>query len=359
MAHEVQALGADAAIPGEMDIRRVGATGAERPDRWRHGLQAALGAMWLLDGLLQLQPYMFERGSNGFLGPLAQNAMGSASNPYNVVESHLVLLFHAYQLPANLTAALVQLAIGVAILDGAVVRRPGLLRAGLAISIPWACVVWAFGEAFGGMIYPQASMLVGAPGAAVVYALLALALWPRSDTQRVRPPGGRFVDTRNAAASTGLLPGAWPYVLWALVWDGTALLYVQYGNRAPDALAAIVRSGATGEPGWLGGLARAAASLLEGRGLFVALLLAFLQLAIGQGALSPRTRRAALALGIGVSLLFWVVGQTLGGMLTGTATDPNLGPPMVLYALALWPRVGAAGSGRTSDAALPGVPSLS
>jgi len=358
VAHEVQTRGGGEASPCATDARRLDATGGERQDRFRQALQAALGALWLLDGLLQLQPYMFERGSNGLLGPLAQNAMGSPSNPYNIVESHLVLLFHAYQLPANLTAALVQLAIGVAILDGALARRPGLLRAGLAISLPWACVVWAFGEAFGGMIYPQASMLVGAPGAAVVYALLACVLWPRSDTRRVRLPRGRFADTGNAASSPGLLPGAWPYVLWAAVWDGTALLYVQYGNRAPDALAAIVRSGAIGEPGWLGGLARAAADLFDGRGLFAALLLAFLQLAIGQAALSPRTRRAALALGIGVSLLFWVVGQTLGGVLTGTATDPNLGPLMVLYALALWPRTGTAGAGTMAEAPLPGVSTL-
>lgn len=45
-----------------------------------------------------------------------------------------------------------------------------------------------------------------------------------------------------------------------------------------------------------------------------------------------------IGLGIALSLFYWVVFQQLGGIFTADATDPNLGPLMILLALAAWPR---------------------
>jgi len=38
-----------------------------------------------------------------------------------------------------------------------------------------------------------------------------------------------------------------------------------------------------------------------------------------------------------LSLSYWVLGQGFGGILTGTATDPNSGPLFVLLAAILYP----------------------
>jgi hypothetical protein len=73
--------------------------------------------------------------------------------------------------------------------------------------------------------------------------------------------------------------------------------------------------------------------------LTVTFVLAGLELAVGVGWLADRTRqRTWLGLGIALSLFYWVVFQQLGEVFTADATDLNLGPMMVLLAVAAWPR---------------------
>ena len=48
----------------------------------------------------------------------------------------------------------------------------------LAASVVWALGVWWFGEGLGGVLNGVASPLNGAPGAVIIYALLAVLLWP-------------------------------------------------------------------------------------------------------------------------------------------------------------------------------------
>ncbi len=38
------------------------------------------------------------------------------------------------------------------------------------VSVGWGLIVWAFGEAFGGIFAPGLSFLFGAPGAVIFYA---------------------------------------------------------------------------------------------------------------------------------------------------------------------------------------------
>jgi len=315
---------------------RVGRDPAGRRAEWRRWLTVVLGGLWLLDGGLQLQPYMFRPGSDGFLGPISQNAMGGQTL-YAHVEQQLVLLLHAHQTTLNALFAAGQLAIGAAVVLGALGRRPILTKVGLVASALWAVFVWVAGEAFGGMIYPQDSMLVGAPGAALLYAVLSLLLWPPPEAPPARPAGTAAARTlRRSVASEGPF-GRVADLTWVALFDLTALLYVEIGNRAPDGLAAQVRDGVIGNPHWLVALDDAVARAIAGRGLALALGLAIVQVAIGQGVLRPATRRLALGAGVLLSLVFWVVGQDFGGIFTGTGTDPNLGPLVVVLALALWP----------------------
>jgi hypothetical protein len=46
--------------------------------------------------------------------------------------------------------------------------------------------------------------------------------------------------------------------------------------------------------------------------------------------------QVAVVAAIVVSLLLWLIGQDLGELFTGGATDPNTGPLLVLLALTYW-----------------------
>ncbi|HUD11907.1 MAG TPA: hypothetical protein VMS08_05840, partial [Candidatus Saccharimonadia bacterium] len=67
-------------------------------------------------------------------------------------------------------------------------------------------------------------------------------------------------------------------------------------------------------------------------------LLVLVQASIGIVAFWPGwPRKIALCTGIVVSLVFWTVGQSFGGIFTGLATDPGTAPLVILLALAIWP----------------------
>ncbi len=309
--------------------------------------------LWLLDGALQLQPYMYKRGSNGLLGSVAENTMGRP----NVITDFIAFvarLMVAHQAIGNTFVAAIQLAIGGILVFSAIRRNKKTARLGLGVSIMWALAVWVVGEGVGGIIFPQASMLTGAPGAALLYCLAALHLWPAKEKvedaelsdDRVQPVTNpaRF----ESVADRGLLGHNGSLIAWVLVWGGSSLLELQYGNFAPGSIPAQLRAGALGEPGWLASIDTHAAGLLQGAGTVVAGVLLVAGFAAGWMVLRPFTRRIALGMGIALASVFWVIGQNFGGILTGSGTDPNSGPALVLLALILWPRrltVPAIGSG--------------
>jgi hypothetical protein len=55
------------------------------------------------------------------------------------------------------------------------------------------------------------------------------------------------------------------------------------------------------------------------------------------GVLLPATARSALIVAAAAAAVIWVAGEDFGGLLTGSATDPDSGPLLVLLALAFWP----------------------
>jgi lipopolysaccharide export LptBFGC system permease protein LptF len=68
--------------------------------------------------------------------------------------------------------------------------------------------------------------------------------------------------------------------------------------------------------------------------------------------LPPRGARLAVVLAIGVSVVFWVIGQNFGKIFTGGATDPNSGPLLVVLGLAYWRRREVPGPASGSRAVL-------
>ncbi len=96
------------------------------------------------------------------------------------------------------------------------------VRAALAASVAWALAVWWLGEGLGGVLTGTASPVTGAPGAALLYALAAVLLWPTlKGAERDRP----------ALFAAGAAVGA-PVAraLWLLLWGGMAWLTVVAGQ---------------------------------------------------------------------------------------------------------------------------------
>ncbi len=186
--------------------------------------------------------------------------------------------------------------------------------------------MWWFGEGLGGILNGVASPLNGAPGAVIIYALIAVLLWP-ADRERRRPSSpARAVGAQVARA------------LWLVLWLSLAYFALTPANRAPQALNGMIAGMESGEPGWLSAIDRGAASLVANQGLAASIVLAVALVLIAIGVYLPKpAANATLVLAIVVAVVIWFVGEGLGTILTGGGTDPNSGPLLVLLTLTFWP----------------------
>jgi hypothetical protein len=252
--------------------RTIRETIAGRAGITRRHLQIAVGLVWLVDAALQAQPFMFTRGfATQVIASGAQGQPSFVSVPVNWVASMIA----AHPFAWNVPFVAVQLLLGV----GLLVRRTA--RPALAVSIAWALGVWYFGEGLSGLAGGHASLVTGAPGSAALLAVLAAAAWPTPDGSRSGP-------------------APWLPFAWAVVWVGGAV-FQSLPQNSGEAV------------GWL-----VAAEYV-----------------VGVGALTAPTRVPAAATGLVLALVFWVVGQDLGQLSSGKATDPNSGPLLALMAMAL------------------------
>jgi hypothetical protein len=308
---------------------RLGFTTSPGTDA-RRVLQLVLAAIWLLDGLLQYQSFMYTEAFGLMIGETAQGNSGVIARPISwnaaLVEHHLVLL--------NTVFATIQLLLGLGI-----AYRP-TVRVALAASIAWSLGVWWFGEGLGGVLSGDASPVSGAPGAAILYALLAVLLWP-ADRPGVAAP---FVASRAVGAPAARL-------LWLVLWGSLAYFALTPANRAPQALHDVIAGMTGGEPGWVTGLENHAASVLANQGLAASIVLAVALIVIAVGVvLPPPLARSALILALAVAAFIWVFGEVFGQILAGGATDPNSAPLLALLALAYWPLASAGPRARRSRA---------
>jgi hypothetical protein len=204
---------------------------------------------------------------------------------------------------------------------------PRTARAALAVSVPWALLVWWLGEGMGGMLTGAASPLTGAPGAVLIYALLAGLLWPSA----ARAPG-RVIAYGGAGGRAGA------EAAWLALWGMLAVLCAVPANRVPDGISGALLTMRDGEPGWIAALDGAAARAFADDGAAVSACLAGLLAVIAVAVLLPPLTRPALVAAIAVALALWIVPESFGGLFTGQGTDPNTGPLLALLALAYWPR---------------------
>ncbi|HUZ23318.1 MAG TPA: hypothetical protein VMV07_06085 [Streptosporangiaceae bacterium] len=287
----------------------------ETPDA-RRRLQLALAALWLLDGVLQYQPFMFSKAFSRMLAGAAAGNPAVIADP--ITWSARIIAHHPTA--ANAAFATIQLALGL----GIAWRRSA--RVALAASIAWSLAVWWLGEGLGGVLTGGASPVSGAPGAVILYALLAVLLWPAAGGG-----SGSFVAARPVGARAAR-------AAWLVLWGSLAYFAVQAGNRTAQGLHDLIAAMAGGEPAWLASIDQDAARALAHHGLLASVVLSVVLAAIAVGIYLPAPAvRVAIAAALVVSAVIWVVGQDLGAILAGGATDVNSGPLLMLTALAYWP----------------------
>jgi hypothetical protein len=281
----------------------------------RRRLQLVLAAIWLLDAILQFQSAMFTRAFAQML------AGGAAGNPGLLARpiGWSAALIGQHTAASNAAFAVVQLGLGLGI-----AWRPAT-RIALGASIAWALGVWWLGEGFGGIFTGTGGPVGGAPGPALLYAVLAVLLWPSRPDRPAPFTAGRAVGTQVARA------------VWLMLWASLAYFALQPAVRAPRAISTTISGMAAGQPHWLATLGNHSAVLLAGHGLLVsaALAAAFAVIALGPY-LPPRWSRGVLAAAVGLAAIIWLA-QGLGGILTGMGTDPGSAPLLALLALAYWP----------------------
>jgi hypothetical protein len=328
----------------------------------RRKLQLALASIWLLDALLQFQPVMFGHGFGQMLAGSAAGNPAIVARPVSwsaaFIDQHVAVL--------NAVLAAIQLLLGLGI-----AWRP-TLRLALAASAAWALAVWWLGEGLGGLLSGTASPVNGAPGAVLLYALLAVLLWPAAGDPAVshlaaRDPAARDPAARDRAVShpaAGDPAAPFPAAravgrraaraCWLVLWLGLAGLTVLPATRAPRALGDLIAATTPGEPAWLVWIDTHAASVLTRHGLLASVLLAAVLAVVALTLCLPArpAARAAVILALVVAAVLWLA-QGLGGLLTGAATDPGTAPLLALLALAFWPAAPLAADSPADPAAPP------
>jgi len=272
----------------------------------RRTIQTLLGLLWLLDGGLQFQSFMYSKGWIQALTALTPGQPGWVADS---------VTWGAHQAQHNLTVfntlfALVQVFIGLGLL-----YRP-TVKPALAASFAWALVVWWFGEAFGMLFMTMASPLTGAPGAVLLYGIVGLTVWPGAQ------PGG-LLGVRGARLA------------WAVIWGVMAWLWLEAPSSSANAVTNAINAAPSGMS-WLSTVQNWAADGLKGNGLPIALALGAISAAIGVAVAANWHPKPFLVLAIVLNLAYWVFGQGFGGIFQGGATDPQAAVPFILLSLALY-----------------------
>jgi hypothetical protein len=274
----------------------------------RRVLRIGFGVLWIFDGLLQAQPAMPGGLPSNVIGPAAAGSPGWVLHTVGWGAA----AWSAHPVEAASGAVWIQLGIGVWLLSAA---SPRWSRTAALMSIGWGLVVWIFGEAFGSMLAPGASWLMGAPGAALFYCaagfLLALPLAAWRDPRL----GRGLLRAGGALLLAFAILEAWP---GRGFWQRT-----RHGR--PDSVAASVGAMAAGkQPAALHRLVRDASSFVAGHGFAVNLTAVIVLAVIGGCLLTGRAAlaRPAAVAAIALCAIDWVFVQDLG-FLGGLGTDPN------------------------------------
>jgi cytochrome oxidase Cu insertion factor (SCO1/SenC/PrrC family) len=281
----------------------------------RRVLRIGFGLLWLLDGILQVQPKMAGGLPSLVIEPTAQASPHWVQDVVNA--GGTIWSNH----PVTAAAASVWIQVGIGIWLVVAPRGRWSRAAGLA-SVAWGLVVWVLGESFGGIFAPGLSWLTGAPGAVLLYcvagALIALPsrAWDTPRTGRLLLAGAGLFFAGMAVLQ------AWPGRGY---WQGSV-------HGQPGALAGMVAGMArTSQPHVLSAMLSAFGSFDSAHGFAVNLFVVLALAATGVLLLTGRRRliRVAVIAATVLCLADWVLIQDFG-FLGGVGTDPNSMIPTII-----------------------------
>ena len=272
----------------------------------RRNLQVSLGVLWLLDGVLQCQPFMFSRGFARQI--LAPAGVGQPRVIASLVHA-TVAIVASHPAATNMLFALTQLLLGVALFT----RRIRATRARCFHRV--GAQRLDCGEGLGGLA-TGVTILSGAPGAALLYAVIAVLAWPARE------------DQGDARPSWSALP------IWSALWIVAAVLQLIDGNNSSTSLTTMLRMSGSGAPGWIAGIDRQLGGLRPPGWTASGLIAIYVLVAIW-AVIPGWTRQFSIALGLFIAMASWLLVQGLGDLTSGNATDPNAGPLIMLLALAV------------------------
>jgi cytochrome oxidase Cu insertion factor (SCO1/SenC/PrrC family) len=281
----------------------------------RRILRIGFGALWIFDGLLQIQSSMPLGLPSGVIQPAATGSPGWVQHLVNSG----VNIWSNHPIQAASATVWIQVGIGLWLL---VAPRGRWSRFGGLASVGWGLVVWSFGEAFGGIFSPGATWLFGTPGAVLFYcaAGILIALPERAyATARL----GRGVLALSGVFLIGMaVLQAWP---GRGFWQG-------HGGTLTGMLRSMAQ---TPQPGFLSSWVSSFENFVAAHGWAVNLF-AVVALAIIGGLLvsgRPRPALAGLLALVPLCIADWVLVEDLG-FLGGVGTDPSSMLPMALLFVA-------------------------
>ena len=271
-------------------------------------LRIILGLLWILDGFIELQPKLF----SNFLASLVLRS--SDVNQPSIIHSQVLFVINILvRHPAifNFFFVLIQLGVGFLIIN------PKTVRLGLKVSILWGLFIWYFGEGLGNLLTHSALLISGAPGAALLYVIIAIGLYPYKKTS------SKYLLNWFSISVVG-------YYLIGIV------LILANSMNLNMAISSMVHANAITSTGLISKLQSHFANFIAGRSHNIAFLIIFIYLLLaGSVLMNSRIRSIGIYLGIIIALFFWIIGQNFGGVLVGTATDLNSGPLVILMLLGL------------------------
>lgn len=294
----------------------------------RKVLQRILGVLWLIDGLLQLQPQMFTMNMvNGIMKPMLTGQPGifepSLQWFVDQTTQHLTAV--------NLLIAIVQILLGI----GFLILPDRWVKPVVLFSIVWSLLVWYAGEGMNMLFTGQSSILSGAPGAVLLYPLLGLVIYARTPA-----------NAGDKVSDEGLISRR--VLRWVLAgfWVFAALLQLQH-NWWQDGQIAQTIGSLVGQGGLntflvdpvLKSISTATANIEIP--LNIIIMLFFLALGIALAIVKDEQVRPFLIVSLILSVIFWYLTEGFGMILTGMATDFNSGLLIVIIALACWPKASA------------------
>ncbi len=292
----------------------------------RRVLLYGLATLWILDGLLQMQPGMF---TMDMVSTIMQPAATGEPHWLSAMINWSIQLTTPHIVAFNWFVIVLQLAIGALLL----MPRRRVVKVGLWLSVAWGLLVFVFGEGAGQLLTGTATFLSGAPGSVLLYVAASVLLLLEEQRSWWQ---GRTVDLATWTVALTLMLGGLLQV--------SPTFWTALGLAAPFGSGAMMP-----QPLFIRYSLNSVAALVAASPLVANAVIAVVTLSLGVLLVTNSRSRTVLWATVAWLALTWWFGQDVGMLFGGMATDPNTAPVLLLMLFAGW---------RSRTAALPSAESI-